>query len=104
MSTFGEREGEPSSENDFAGHEDRLTSILADPSLPDRDKRQAIQDALDDLQRERGEEPAAPYEPLEQRFFEALAILAEGGHDYDGPSSAEEEPPPSDPPEGPTVR
>lgn len=64
-------------------HDDRLREILADPTLPDRDKRQALQEALDDLQRERGEEPAAAYEPLERRFFDALSLLAEGGHDYD---------------------
>lgn len=74
-------------------HEDRLSEILADPSLPDRDKRQALQEALDDLQRERGDAPAAAYEPIEQRFFEALNLLADGGHDYEGAGA------PDDPPE-----
>lgn len=68
---------------DLAGHDDRLREILADPTLPDRDKRQAIQEALEDLQREQGDEPAAAYEPLERRFFDALSLLAEGGHDYE---------------------
>ncbi len=67
-----------------------MREILADPTLPDRDKRQAIQEALEDLQREQGDEPAAAYEPLERRFFDALSLLAEGGHDY------EEAPPQAD--------
>ncbi|RIY02141.1 hypothetical protein D3218_07560 [Aureimonas flava] len=75
-----------SSGAEFSGHDERLTAILADPTLPDRDKRQAIQDAFDDLVRERGDEPAAAYETIERRFFEALTLLAEGGHDYDDAS------------------
>lgn len=73
----------PTAGDDFSVHDERLSAILDDPTIPDRDKRQAIQEALEDLQRERGEEPAASYEPLEQRFFEALSLLADGGHDYD---------------------
>lgn len=80
----------------FGPHEDRLADILNDRTLPDRDKRQAIQEALEDLQRDRGEEPAASYEPLEQRFFEALTLLADGGHDYDGASSSTDDREPSD--------
>ncbi len=76
----------PPSETVHVTHEDRLAAILDDPTLPDRDKRQAIQEALEDLQRQRGESPAAAYEPVEQRFFEALGLLADGGHDYDGAS------------------
>lgn len=72
---------------DLSGHDDRLREILDDPTLPDRDKRQALQEALDELQRERGDEPAAAYEPLERRFFDALSLLAEGGHDYDEASA-----------------
>ncbi|WP_279479992.1 hypothetical protein [Aureimonas sp. SK2] len=71
-------------------HGDRLEAILADPTLPDRDKRLAIQEALEDLQRSRGEEVAASYEPLERRFFEALSLLADGGHDYDEPGASQE--------------
>lgn len=73
---------------DLAVHDERLRDILADPTLPDRDKRQALQEALDDLQRERGDQPAAAYEPLERRFFDALSLLAEGGHDYDEASTS----------------
>ncbi|WP_416358284.1 hypothetical protein ACLNGM_10445 [Aureimonas phyllosphaerae] len=83
-STFDDRLSSPDEiAANLAGHDDRLRDILADPALPDRDKRQAIQEALNELQRERGDELAAAYETLEQRFFDALSLLAEGGHDYE---------------------
>ncbi|WP_182085429.1 hypothetical protein [Aureimonas sp. ME7] len=61
---------------------DRLNEIMADPHLTIEQKREYVQSALDDIAAANGEDRASPYEPLESRFFDALSLLADGGHDY----------------------
>lgn len=69
-----------------------IDDVLGDPSLSlgEREARLAdLRQRLLDAEHEHGDEE---YAPLQARIMDALSMLAEGGHDYDGPRQMEGEP------------